>query len=914
MDAALRSGRPGALAVRVWGALGLLEAIPLPGQVQVRLADHDKSPGRKSRGRNSRGRRSSGRKSPGRTLSGDAGPLLAQAPIPGGGAVPLAVPLVVPTLAMGTYELLVASSSRAGRHEDRAAVQLVAGLSVDVRLDRAQHRPGEPLRWSGVVRWRGGVHPAPGVTVQARVRGPSAPRRAGRSPLGQQRVLWESRLQADALGRVAGVFAPTRAPGHYKVELTVGEVVGRAWAFFHDGARRRREPPSTSTSTARSALAVRVLWDLQPWPDEGGHASPPAQPQPARAAAAPQRMLTVLTLDGEGHLAPAHVTVTLGPADGTSPAASPSPGSGSPGQQPTGQTTGRAIQQDSPGLVRVPLPTPASSQTAKVVYEVHARDAHGNVAAAKDWIPPAGQSGLERSWRRRGLALPRVVAAPGEDLEVPCDPAPGFQLVSLLDARASVAAAWCESGATHVTLRVPQGEWGLRTVRRVWVSRSPGRVAPAFAHAHPARAKRARRQTRETRGAYVFIAPPPPLAIDLAWSPRAGASTPLAARVTDAQGRPVAGAAVRVRVVEAVVAELSEAPRALGDHAATERPAGPRSRPRWAGLFRQTSYTPRDLQAVEAVLRSADPPRLVGAKLIVPAHQRWADEGERLSVLYDDLVRRATKRPGAVDALSPVAILRGPPPTTPHAGPSRAASARRQRAVRRARDPWGRPPTWAYVSLRHPRLTAQRLAGDVTSRRLDAMERRLRQRRLFWRRAFLGRHARPPEVVLARALRGAAWMTADGWGTRIVARIVGEGVADGELELRAAGPDRTLDTADDQVRVSVLEAPGRGWSTSCSPDYCSHAHSMPAYGRVGQLTGVSVLDPGGVPLPTAYDPTLVWAPDLVTGPDGRVSLPVLVPAVAPETTRWRVEVEAWTAEGATGRVVARRGGAPDAAR
>jgi len=757
----------------------------------------------------------------------------------------------MPILPTGTYQLVVETSSRAGRHEDRWEVLLVGGLAVSLRLDRVHHRPGEPLRWAGLVRWRGSVHPAPGVEVRARIRW-RAP-----APARRERVVWEGRLQADPLGRVSGVFSETREPGDYTVELAVGDTRARAGAVFD--ARPRR--PWRPFGPPAPALTVHALWHVAPGP--GG---------------APARVLSLITLDGEGHLTPADLSVTFRAADRPAQAAAAAGAREAP--------AARAIR--SPGIAQLPLPL------GRLSYEVRARAPQGLMAEAKDWIPPWKDADLARAQRRRGLALPRVLVAPGEDLTVPCDPAPGAQLVSLMDGGASVAAAWCPPRAAAVTLRVPEGEWGLRTVRRVWVSRTPGRVDSAFAETHPARAKQARRRTREVRGAYVFVPPPAPLRLALDWAPGSGAagraSTRVAVRVTDAQGAPVVGAAVRLRVVDAVVEEVAEQPAPLAQDAASERLGGPRGGRVWRGLFRQGAYGPRDLRAVEAVLRAADPPRPRVGQTIVPAHERWADEGVRLRRLYDRLVARATKRPGAVDALSPVEILRG----------GRAAS-----AIAGARDPWGRPPTWAYLALRHPRLGPQRLAGDVTRRRLEAMEGRLRRRRRFWRRAFLGRRARPPEVVLARALRGAVWMVWDGWGTPIVARPAG-----GDLELRAAGPDRLLDTADDLVRRDVLADWGRGVSTSCSVPswhHCTGGHGSYTVGHAVVRTG---FDPDGLRLPGAYDATVVWAPSLVTDSDGRVTAAVAVPAGAPPATRWRVEAEAWAPTGATAHAVWHRPTAP----
>jgi len=199
-----------------------------------------------------------------------------------------------------------------------------------------------------------------------------------------------------------------------------------------------------------------------------------------------------------------------------------------------------------------------------------------------------------------------------------------------------------------------------------------------------------------------------------------------------------------------------------------------------------------------------------------------------------------------------------------------------------------------------PALGFRRLAGDVTRRRLEAMEGRLRRRRRFWRRAFLGRRARPPEVVLARALRGAAWMVWDGWGTPIVARPAG-----GDLELRAAGPDRLLDTADDLVRRDVLADWGRGVSTSCSTPSWSHCTAGHGTYTVGHTVVRTGFDPEGLRLPDAYDATVVWGPSLLTDSDGRVALSVTVPA-APSNApapRWRVEAEAWAPTGATAHAV-----------
>ena len=764
------------------------------------------------------------------------------------------MPLAVPLLPAGAYELVVASSSRAGHHEDRARVDVVAGLAVDVRLDRAEHLPGEPLRWSGVVRWRGSAHPAADVPLRARVRAPKG------------RVVWEASLRADALGRVAGVFADTRAPGPYEVELRVPGVAGRARAQVHAGPRT----PLGAPGPPGPRLTARAVWS-------------------GRGGDGVGRTLAIVTMDEAGHLAPARLTVTLRSA-------------------PKRGAAGATTERYSPGLVVLPLPKGRVSFRVEVREAREAREApvqgagrggHGAVAPVvplatvlEDEVPAAGASEGERSWRERGLALPRVVVAPGEGLEVPCDPAPGAQVVSLLDGRAPVAAAWCQPGAATVTLHVPLGEGGLRVVRRVWVSRSPGRVDPELARAHPARARRARRQPRETRGAYVFVAPPPPLGLALTWSPRRGAPGPLTVRVTDGGGRGVAGAAVRVRVVDAVVEELSPQPRELGAGAAAERPRGPWPEGRWRELFRRPRYSPLALRAVEAVLRAVDPPRPAAPEVVVPARQRWVDEGARLRRVFDLLVRRATRRPGAVDALSPTEILRRPPSRPPRRRPSRP---RRARVPRWVRDPWGRPPTWAYLTARHPSMGPAALAMDVTWRRLEAVERRLRRRRLRWRWAFLGPHARPPAAVLARALRGAPWMVWDGWGTPFAARVV-----DGGLELRAAGPDRAWDTPDDVIVPAVLDPSMRGTSSTCSSSSWHSCRSARGVWRGGILDTVSASASPGVRLPRGYDATLAWAPDLVTGADGRVTLPLVVPAAAAPTARWRVEVEAWTATGATG--------------
>lgn len=801
----------------------------------------------------------------------------------------------------GAHELVIETRSALGEDRVVRPLRSVERTLFVLRTDRTQYPPGQPIRWRttllnevdgqpqrgapltfeledarGTLLWRGAAtSDAAGMAsgeipmsdavrggdfvLSARSGGRAVNERVEVKRLALPRFFVElvDLVHVDVAGpggktsgRVVARY-PYGEPvvGTARVvcggrRLAEGALVGGAFAFADvecAGGLKAEVRDGVGLEAARVTFAApdTLLWVV-----------------PSRTQAEPGGtvQVTAVTSDANGHYLPASIVVS---ADkGRAPAV-----------------------VESPGVVR---------------FDALADD-HGEVALRLT-ATIGGRTMNERVTVGASKGAPIIdvpaLAPGGRALEVTGSwPAPrGPVVVTLLRDDAPIATALATvDGDGHLRARLMPavGVHGLVDVRAVEIGSSQGGARSASATA--------------------FLAPEA-LTLDLGGEARhrPGERAELPLRVSDRRGEPVAGVGLSVSVVDERALRLSTKARA--DLGAEMRALGAAGEDR--GKRRVfTADRAATIGSIFARLSASPSPEdQLAARAIIEDLRQRVRRVPTAFVSIDKQIRAATEERrireleplwvGALDQAATPSFVKQDGAWVPRAT-IEALWRELGKAPAAIATPWGVPTDWAYAR-RFDDALDQRLADLLVSRRIGALLEALRP----LRRTILAHAKAPTPAELAARL--APPLMNDPWGQPFVLSIdkvfdrpVGRWVR--VVDVRSAGPDEVLGTADDPyahdvfgalyVRVETMTSYGFGLSGDGVGSGLEVAHN---YGL-----GVDIPDKA---LRRRFDETVLWATGIATGPDGGATITV---PLADSITGWRVQVEAVAPDGRVGALTSR---------
>lgn len=406
----------------------------------------------------------------------------------------------------------------------------------------------------------------------------------------------------------------------------------------------------------------------------------------------------------------------------------------------------------------------------------------------------------------------------GERIDVPCPAGDGFGTVTILRNETALASTVCRRAGEVGSLATPGGVFGPLSVRRSLLPRYDD-------------GGRRRRPTHQTGRVTMQ-----PARLDVDVRMDDGLIT---VGVHDADGAPVADAALHVRVVDEAVASWMEPTPTLFEAAreSQEHPGWEVARPLTAN----------------------------------PALDRARAEDKRGRRLFQTLRRGLVTVPGAVPLEAPGSIV-----------------ATRLGDQSPTVDAWGRVFSWRYLAALDPGMNRDRLAWWVTIQRAELLEDRMQKRP----GASLHHFLRRGRTDLTPFVGEASYLATDGWGRDFTVRT---DRATGRVTLVAPGADGMVGTPDDISHWIVFfprpDGHGMGFAGGGASCFCraSPVLQMSRWSGGGYRTSEHDL--------TTHAHTALWVAGARTDAEGRWRAPL---ALVPSTSGWRVVVDVVTREGATG--------------
>lgn len=514
--------------------------------------------------------------------------------------------------------------------------------------------------------------------------------------------------------------------------------------------------------------------------------------------------------------------------------------------------------------------TPNTLKTRISIFETIAVDQDGDelslelLATSADGLASTRLALRTTPAREAPLEVSPRVASPGERLSIhaPSASSKHEALVLLVDEGAVIAVAPLVD--QRASFDVPRTASGLLSVEVLSFDRdSEGHLdTPLIGQA---------------------FARPRPLTVTLEHpsTTRPGAALPLSVTVTDGArpGRPVQArlfASVLDERLLALSPEVANTPplsawlaKDLTDPLSLDEHAT-----RFAELIRRPDPSPAELSLLTALL-STVPSAQPAAELILPSAVRERAESARLGALRPQVVARAVLEAElalATDTPALESLLEDLPLNEGALEPKRPAHL----------DPWRRPHTWASARLLVGGYDAESFGIEVTSRRLELLDRfmpRLRGKTLV----------APRE--LSTVLSTPRHLTLDAWGRPLLVVPVGA-----DLVIASAGPDGRHNTDDDLTRSrdEVLHHRTLGYGES--------GLGFVGYGAGGggsahHVATVRMANPElYAAVRERFDTNVLWeAVTTDTSGQHRFEVPL-----SDSTTTWRVDVEAMTGDGRFG--------------